>query len=192
MILIKPYLLRALYAWCTDNKFTPYIAVKVDNHTRVPQQFMHNHEIILNISFNATNNLQIGNDSITFLTRFSGKSYKIIVPVNNVLAIYAHENRQGIAFATVTDKPIEGEAAFSSLTGNQYCAMTPNENQGLLYKHQLQKDEIKKPAVEMRILPLQNAKEIQIERISDSDDVAAANTSQKNMVRGRKHLKVIK
>ncbi|QGZ55700.1 ClpXP protease specificity-enhancing factor [Paraburkholderia acidiphila] len=100
----KPYLLRALYEWCTDNGFTPHIAVRVDNRTRVPRQFVRDGEIVLNISFEATSQLQMGNEMIEFHARFSGKSHKIEVPVPNVLAIYARENGQGMAF------PVESPA----------------------------------------------------------------------------------
>jgi len=98
----KPYLLRALYEWCTDNGFTPHIAVRVDNQTRVPRQFVRDGEIVLNISFEATSQLQMGNEMIEFHARFSGKSHKIEVPVANVLAIYARENGQGMAFPVET------------------------------------------------------------------------------------------
>ncbi|WP_233864828.1 ClpXP protease specificity-enhancing factor [Paraburkholderia adhaesiva] len=98
----KPYLLRALYEWCTDNGFTPHIAVRVDNRTRVPRQFVRDGEIVLNISFEATSSLQMGNEMIEFHARFSGKSHKIEVPVANVLAIYARENGQGMAFPVET------------------------------------------------------------------------------------------
>lgn len=94
----KPYLLRALYEWCTDNGYTPHIAVRVDNRTRVPTQFVRDGEIVLNISFDATSALQMRNDLIEFSARFGGKAYKIEVPVSNVLAIYARENGQGMAF----------------------------------------------------------------------------------------------
>jgi stringent starvation protein B len=94
----KGYLLRALYEWCTDNGYTPHIAVKVDGHTRVPMQFVQDGQIVLNIRFDATSGLQMGNDWIEFNARFGGKSHKIEVPVSNVLAIYARENGQGMAF----------------------------------------------------------------------------------------------
>ncbi len=94
----KPYLLRALYEWCTDNGYTPHIAVRVDQHTRVPREFVRDGEIVLNISFDATNQLQMGNENIEFSARFSGKPHKIEVPIANVLAIYARENGQGMAF----------------------------------------------------------------------------------------------
>ncbi|WP_175781022.1 ClpXP protease specificity-enhancing factor [Burkholderia anthina] len=103
----KPYLLRALYEWCTDNGYTPHIAVRVDNSTRVPRQFVRDGEIVLNISFEATSQLQMGNEWIEFTARFSGKAHKIEIPVANVLAIYARENGQGMAFQVDT---VAGEA----------------------------------------------------------------------------------
>jgi stringent starvation protein B len=104
----KPYLLRALYEWCTDNGYTPHIAVRVDQHTRVPREFVRDGEIVLNISFDATNQLQMGNEAIEFSARFSGKPHKIEVPIANVLAIYARENGQGMAFP-VEEAPMDGE-----------------------------------------------------------------------------------
>src|SRR5689334_4027919 len=98
----KPYLLRAPYEWWRDNGYTPHIAVRVDNQTRVPRQFVHNDEIVLNISFEATTQLQMGNEWIEFSARFSGKAHKIEVQVANVLAIYARENGQGMAFPVET------------------------------------------------------------------------------------------
>jgi stringent starvation protein B len=94
----KPYMLRAIYEWCTDNGYTPYLAVKVDGQTRVPAQFVKNGEIVLNISFEATSGLKMENDSIHFNARFGGVSREIFVPVANVVAIYARENGQGMAF----------------------------------------------------------------------------------------------
>lgn len=94
----KPYLLRALYEWCTDNGFTPYIVVAVDSYTRVPMEFVKNGEIVLNISFEATGNLKMDNELITFKARFGGVSREIEIPVDNVSAIYARENGQGMAF----------------------------------------------------------------------------------------------
>ncbi|MBO9536620.1 ClpXP protease specificity-enhancing factor [Herbaspirillum sp.] len=94
----KPYLLRAIYEWCTDNGFTPHIAVVVDSRTRVPMQFVKNGEIVLNISFEATSGLKMENDSISFSARFGGVSKDILIPVENVIAIYARENGQGMAF----------------------------------------------------------------------------------------------
>lgn len=94
----KPYLLRAIYEWCTDNGYTPHIAVVVDASTRVPMQFVKNGEIVLNISFEATSGLKMDNDFINFSARFGGVSRDISVPIENVIAIYARENGQGMAF----------------------------------------------------------------------------------------------
>ncbi len=101
----KPYLIRAIYEWCTDNGFTPYIAVFVDNSTNVPREFVKNDEIVLNVSFDATSQLDMGNEWITFSARFSGVSRKIEVPVENVLAVYARENGQGMAFPVERSAP---------------------------------------------------------------------------------------
>ena len=100
----KPYLLRALYEWCTDNGYTPYIVVVVDDSTRVPAEFVKNGEIVLNISFEATGNLKIDNDFIHFKARFGGVAREIEVPVSNVSAIYARENGQGMAFEVQRDE----------------------------------------------------------------------------------------
>jgi stringent starvation protein B len=109
----KPYMLRAIYEWCTDNGYTPYLAAKVDAQTRVPREFVENGEIVLNISFTATSGLKMDNDLIHFNARFGGVSREISVPVANVVAIYARENGQGMAFEvstaslqeTAADKP---------------------------------------------------------------------------------------
>src|SRR3990167_9049385 len=94
----RPYLIRALYEWCTDNGFTPFIAVLVDGTVRVPNEFVKDGEIVLNISFDATSSLNLGNDIIEFKGRFGGVARDIYVPVDRVLAIYARENGQGMAF----------------------------------------------------------------------------------------------
>lgn len=94
----KPYLLRAIYEWCTDNGYTPHIAVVVDAHTRVPMEFVRNGEIVLNVSFSATSGLKMENEWITFSARFGGVSRDLAIPVDNVVAIYARENGQGMAF----------------------------------------------------------------------------------------------
>ncbi|CAG2155108.1 ClpXP protease specificity-enhancing factor [Cupriavidus numazuensis] len=106
----KPYLIRAIYEWCTDNGFTPYVAVFVDANTNVPREFVKNNEIVLNVSFDATSGLDMGNEWITFSARFGGISRKIDVPVENVLAIYARENGQGMAFPVERSVP-ETQAA---------------------------------------------------------------------------------
>ncbi|NCT82850.1 MAG: ClpXP protease specificity-enhancing factor [Comamonadaceae bacterium] len=94
----RPYLIRALHDWCTDNGFTPYIAVHVDRSVQVPTEYVSNNEIVLNIGFDATSGLDLGNEFIQFKARFGGVAREIIVPVDHVVAIYARENGQGMAF----------------------------------------------------------------------------------------------
>ena len=94
----RPYLIRALYEWCTDNGFTPYVAVLVDDSVQVPREYVKNGEIVLNISFDATSSLKLGNDFIEFKARFAGTAREIMVPIGRVIAIYARENGQGMAF----------------------------------------------------------------------------------------------
>lgn len=94
----RPYLVRALYEWCSDNGLTPYVAVSVDDSVQVPREYVSNGEIVLNISLDATSSLKLGNDFIEFKARFGGKARDIVVPMNRVVAIYARENGQGMAF----------------------------------------------------------------------------------------------
>ena len=94
----RPYLIRALYEWCTDNGLTPYVAVQVDETVQVPREYVKNNEIVLNISFDATSSLKLGNDFIEFKARFAGSAREIVVPISRVIAIYARENGQGMAF----------------------------------------------------------------------------------------------
>jgi stringent starvation protein B len=94
----RPYLIRALHDWCTDNGFTPYIAVHVDRFVQVPMEYVSNNEIVLNVGFDATSSLDLGNELIQFKARFGGVAREIIVPVDHVVAIYARENGQGMAF----------------------------------------------------------------------------------------------
>lgn len=94
----RPYLIRALYDWCTDNGLTPYVAVLVDDTVQVPREYVKNGEIVLNISFDATSALKLGNEFIEFKARFAGTAREIMVPVSRVIAIYARENGQGMAF----------------------------------------------------------------------------------------------
>jgi stringent starvation protein B len=101
----RPYLIRALHDWCTDNGFTPYIAVFVDANVQVPVEYVKNNEIVLNVGFEATSALKLGNEFIEFKARFGGSSRDIVVPVDHVIAIYARENGQGMAFPVPTDAP---------------------------------------------------------------------------------------
>ncbi|MDY7573391.1 ClpXP protease specificity-enhancing factor [Actimicrobium sp. CCI2.3] len=143
----KPYLLRAIYEWCTDNGYTPYLAVLVDASTKVPMQFVKNGEIVLNISFDATSALKMDNDLVRFSARFGGVSRDISVPVENIIAIYARENGQGMAFEVsrfpARDSDAGGASASSeaalvteptsiapTLTSVPQASQEPGENSG--------------------------------------------------------------
>lgn len=99
----RPYLIRALHEWCTDNGLTPYLAVKVDRSVQVPREFVKDGEIVLNVGYDATGNLQLGNEYIEFKARFGGKPREIMVPVERVQAIYARESGQGMSFPVMDD-----------------------------------------------------------------------------------------
>lgn len=98
----KPYLVRAIHEWCTDSGLTPYLAVSVSPEVRVPKEHVRNGEIVLNISPLATDRLAILNNEITFQARFSGRVQDIYVPMANVVAIYAKETGNGMAFDVET------------------------------------------------------------------------------------------
>ncbi len=94
----KPYLIRAIHEWCTDNSFTPHVVVKVDDAVRVPREFVRDGQIVLNIGYEATGGLQIANDMVSFKARFGGVARDISFPTANVIAVYARENGAGMAF----------------------------------------------------------------------------------------------
>ena len=107
----KPYLLRAIHQWCSDNGFTPHLAVAVDADVRVPREHVRDGQIVLNVDYEATANLVFGNELITFQARFSGVAREVSIPVVSVIAIYARENGAGMAFEPETeakDEPAVG------------------------------------------------------------------------------------
>ena len=128
----KPYLIRAIHEWCTDSGYTPYIAVWVDEGVRVPQEFVKNGEIVLNISPLATSRLQLGNEAIEFQARFGGVAREVYVPITKVLAVYARENGQGMAFDVPREaSPAGAEASNSEPTpvrteGTSPVALVPS------------------------------------------------------------------
>jgi len=122
----RPYLLRALHDWCTDNGFTPYIAVYVDASVQVPLEYVKNNEIVLNVGFEATSGLKLGNEAIEFRARFGGVARDIRVPVDHVVAIYARENGQGMAFPVPTGAPAcVPEAGAAETAGPRTTAPAP-------------------------------------------------------------------
>jgi stringent starvation protein B len=107
----KPYLVRAICEWCADNGLTPYIAVKVNNQTRVPAAFVKNGEIVLNISRGATRRLTIDNEWVQFTARFSGTSQEVSVPIAAIAGVFAKESGYGFAFTVPSDPATSLHAA---------------------------------------------------------------------------------
>ena len=95
----RPYLLRAYYDWLVDNEFTPYLVVDADYYgVNVPVEYVKDGQIVLNLSPNATGNLALTNDFISFSARFQGVSRDIYIPMGAAIAIYARENGDGVMF----------------------------------------------------------------------------------------------
>lgn len=94
----RPYLIRAIYEWCVDSGLTPYLAVRVDEHTEVPRAHVKEGEIVLNLSADAVRNLLMGNEMITCTGRFGGAPFDLMVPVIAVIGIFAKETGQGLVF----------------------------------------------------------------------------------------------
>ena len=108
MVSTKPYFVRAIFEWCVDQGFTPYVTVTVGPRARVPREFVKDGQIVLNVGPEATSQLLLGNDEITFQARFNGVAFPVVVPLDSVAAIYAKENGQGMAFE-VMSSPVAAE-----------------------------------------------------------------------------------
>jgi stringent starvation protein B len=121
----RPYLLRALYEWCADNGLTPYVAAYVDDTVRVPREHVKNNEIVLNISMDATSSLKIDNDFLQFKARFGGQAREIVVPIDHIIAIYARENGQGMAFPVPQAVPPRGEVKESPAAERRLQGLRP-------------------------------------------------------------------
>jgi len=99
MLTSRPYLARALYEWLLDNEQTPYVVVDAGkSDVKVPQQFVQNGQIVLNIAPAAVRDLAIDNAAVTFGARFSGQPMQVVVPMDALIAIYARENGVGMVF----------------------------------------------------------------------------------------------
>jgi stringent starvation protein B len=103
----RPYLVRAIYEWCVDSGFTPYLAVSVNERTFVPQAYVREGQITLSLSASAVRDLQIANDYITCSARFGGVPFDIVVPLDAVAGIFAKENGQGLVFQSGEAPPPE-------------------------------------------------------------------------------------
>lgn len=99
MTSLKPYLIRSVYEWINDNSLTPHILVNAsNNHGNLPEDFIEDGKIVLNIRPQAVEALSLGNELIEFNARFGGKPMTIVISVNAVMAIYAKENGKGLVF----------------------------------------------------------------------------------------------
>ena len=121
----KPYFIRAIYEWCSDCGFTPYLSVRVDDRTRVPMEYVKNGEIVLNVSVNATRNLTINNELIQFSARFNGVSREVSIPVDRVQGIFARENGQGAFFTVETPAALAMAPAAGPLAAGEAEADPP-------------------------------------------------------------------
>ena len=102
----RPYLLRAMHEWISDSQCTPHIVVDAGvTGVEVPRQYVKDGKIVLNVSWSATAQLQLGNDELSFSGRFGGASMHVRIPVAAILAIYARETGQGMIFGDDTDGP---------------------------------------------------------------------------------------
>lgn len=120
----KPYMVRAIHEWCTDNGLTPHLLVVVNSQTRVPMAFVKDGQIVLNINYSATKNLHIGSDAVTFSARFNGAPNDLYVPMSAVRGIFARENNQGMFFelgpqgTDPDEKHAEGDEANAGSSSN--------------------------------------------------------------------------
>lgn len=102
----RSYLMRALYEWIVDNNCTPYVLVDATAvGVEVPQQYVKNGQIVLNIAPAAVSELLVSNEAISFRGRFGGIAVDVIAPIGAVLGIYARENGQGMVFEPEAPKP---------------------------------------------------------------------------------------
>ena len=115
----QPYLIRAWFEWCNDNGLTPYLSVRADRTVQVPREFVKDGEIVLNISYDATNALKLGNDYIEFSARFGGIPREIMIPVSRVVAIFARETGQGMGFPPPEDLLDDDAAAAMQVLQSQ-------------------------------------------------------------------------
>ncbi len=96
----RPYLVRAMHEWMTESGKTPHLVIDVTvAGVQVPTQHIHDDKIVLNCSYSATRNLQLGNDGIEFEARFNGTPHRICAPMESVLGIYARESGEGMLFS---------------------------------------------------------------------------------------------
>jgi len=98
----RPYLLRAMHQWMTDSGFTPHVIVSAEvEDAQLPRAYARDGKIVLNVSYSATQHLDLGNDWVQFDARFSGMVQRVRFPIGAVLGIYARETGEGMVFSEV-------------------------------------------------------------------------------------------
>ena len=113
MLSSKPYLIRALWSWCCDAGFTPYLTLFVDEQCHVPLEYVQDGTLTLNLGPAATGSLDIGNEWITLSARFGGVPRELTFPVGAVIGIFARENGAGMEFAYEPPVVVEASAEAS-------------------------------------------------------------------------------
>ena len=129
----RPYLLRAIHEWISDSLCTPHIVVDATvKGVEVPRQYVKDGKIVLNVSWNATANLRLGNDELTFSGRFGGTSMSLCIPIQAVLAIYARETGQGMIFTDedVAEAPTPSTAPTTTETSAPADATNTHDDGG--------------------------------------------------------------
>ncbi len=126
----RPYIVRALYEWILDNDCTPYILVNaLADHVEVPQQFVKNGQIVLNVSPIAVIDLQLTNETIQFNGRFGGVPMDIFVPMTAVMGVYAKESGEGMMF-DMDEEPQPDPSAPSGPQGTGSASKNRKTNAG--------------------------------------------------------------
>ena len=122
----RPYILRALYEWIVDNNLTPHLLVNaMREDVEVPQDYVKDGQIVLNITPNAVQGLLLGNDVITFNARFDKIPTNVSVPIEAVMGIYAPENGQGVMFEDEDGHPLPPDPSGSSVGGSVSSLSSP-------------------------------------------------------------------
>lgn len=102
----KPYLLRAIHEWIVDNDATPHVVLFAENpQVIVPQEYVDNGKIVLNISPGAANELLIDDEGLSFKARFGGRPFEIYSPMNAIISLYATETGEGMTFDIENEIP---------------------------------------------------------------------------------------
>ena len=122
----KSYLISALHQWITDSGMTPYLLVDASfSGVQVPESYVHNNEIVLNIASKACRDLKITQNATEFLVSFSGVVYEIFLPTGSIMAIYAQENGKGMSFIDASLEDDEEGGTADDIVADKDNVKTP-------------------------------------------------------------------